>query len=190
MYSCDTCLFSRNKKPRISGLWSWPWQKLLFPIIFCGNVYGFCKPLTNLKIKTKEPFLCESCEKQTTMKDFWICTSNIGGILWQINDFLQLVTKANWSPLYSFRLRSAFHSPSPNFPKILYPLHNQESKHFFLFLTEEAYSHSGLQTKELGQTPLYQLAWVTNTSNSPDLNFEFNTSSTRADPQASRKFCV
>ena len=27
-------------------------------------------------------------------------------------------------------------------------------KEFVLFLTEEAYSHGGLQTRELGQTPL------------------------------------
>ena len=29
-------------------------------------------------------------------------------------------------------------------------------KSLFLFLTEEAYSHGGLQTRELGQTPLWE----------------------------------
>ena len=44
----------------------------------------------------------------------------------------------------------------------------------FLFLTEEAWSHGGLQARELGQTPLV-LVWLTNVSMSPDLYIEFST---------------
>ena len=47
-----------------------------------------------------------------------------------------------------------------------------------LFLTEEAYSHGGLQTRKLGQTPL-------SVDQSPNLNIEFSTDSTRTDPQTS-----
>ena len=51
-----------------------------------------------------------------------------------------------------------------------------------LFLTEEAYSHGGLRTRDLGQNP-FMLAWVTNVSTSPDLNIEFiSTGSARTDP--------
>ena len=57
-----------------------------------------------------------------------------------------------------------------------------------MFLTEEAYSQGGVQTKEIGQTLLHMLVWVTNVLTSPDVNIEFSTGSTRTDPKASRKF--
>ena len=48
-----------------------------------------------------------------------------------------------------------------------------EKEMFFDFLTKEAYSHGGLQTGKLGQTPLVLT--------SPDTNIEFSTDSTRTD---------
>ena len=50
----------------------------------------------------------------------------------------------------------------------------QRNKLFCLFLTEEAWSHSGFRARELGQTPLV-LVWLTNESTSPDLYIEFST---------------
>ena len=44
----------------------------------------------------------------------------------------------------------------------------------FLFFTEEAWSHGGLQARELGQTPLV-LDMKSNVSTSPDLYIELST---------------
>ena len=47
--------------------------------------------------------------------------------------------------------------------KSVFMLDDPSSKKFnslVLFLTEEAYSHGGLQTRELGQTPLRYHGWL------------------------------
>ena len=66
---------------------------------------------------------------------------------------------------------------SPRQPRIkMNPLHIWSWFWIFCFfvLSKEAYSHGGLQTRKLGQTPL-------KVSTSPDLNIEFSTNSTRTD---------
>jgi hypothetical protein len=104
------------------------------------------------------------------------------GLVWWILDWLLhfdnfFVTWLCYLRLLLHKSVSVFGSSEYSTTRRLYLLmkHTMISRFLFcLFLTEEAWSHGGLRTRELGQTPLV-LAWVANVSTSPDLYIEFST---------------
>ena len=67
-----------------------------------------------------------------------------------------------------------FHSSGGHVYRLGYVLRTQLYEvEFVLFLTEEAWSHGGLRSREA--KPLLMLPWVTNVSTTPDLYIEFST---------------